>query len=37
MHSQYPIHNKFALVQLMAWCAKGDKPLYESIIMVAYV
>ena len=30
-----PIDNKPALVQIMAWCRTGDKPLFEP--MMAYV
>ena len=27
-----PIDNKLALVQVMAWCRTGDKPLYEPMM-----
>ena len=27
-----PIHNKPALVQVMAWCWTGDKPLLEFML-----
>ena len=28
-----PIDNKSALVQVMAWCRTGDKPLLEMILI----
>ena len=27
-----PVDNKWALVQLMAWCQKGDKPLSKPML-----
>ena len=27
-----PIDNKWSLVQVMAWCRTGDKPLHEPIM-----
>ena len=30
---QGPINNKSALIQLMAWCGTGDKPLSEPVTM----
>ena len=27
-----PINNKHALVQIMAWCQAGDKPLFEPMV-----
>ena len=30
---QAPIYNKLALVQVMAWCRTGNKPLPESMLM----
>ena len=31
-----PIDNKSALVQLMAWCQTGDKPLAEPMMTLYY-
>ena len=27
-----PINNKSALIQIMAWCRSGDKPLFEAMV-----
>ena len=28
-----PINNIPALIQMMAWCQPGDKPLFESLLV----
>ena len=30
-----PINNISALVQIMAWCRPGDKPLYEPVMIIS--